>query len=132
VVTRLQAVFIGGTMHNPQMGILTRGMPASWANFAMLSVLFIVLAPLAEETFFRGYLLTTLRQWMPSWAAICVSAAAFAALHGVPVLFPWLFFMGIVFGVAVEKTGSLYSSMLLHAMANTIATLSIVVAVSGW
>ncbi|MDB5075921.1 MAG: putative amino terminal protease family protein [Chloroflexi bacterium] len=132
LLTRLQALIIGGAIHNPQVGILTQGMSASSANFVMLSILLIVLSPLAEETFFRGFLLTMLRQRMPSWAAISVSAAAFAALHGVPVLFPWLFFMGVVFGVVVEKTGSIYSSMLLHAMANTIATLSIVVAVSGW
>jgi membrane protease YdiL (CAAX protease family) len=132
VVTRLQTVLMGGTIHDPQLDVLTRGVPASPANFAMLSVLLIIFAPLTEETFFRGYLLTMLRQRMPSWAAICVSAAAFAGLHGVPVLFPWLFFMGIVFGVAVEKTGSLYSSMLLHAMVNAIATFGIVVAISGW
>jgi membrane protease YdiL (CAAX protease family) len=107
-------------------------MSASATNFAILALLLVVIAPIAEEIFFRGFLYRLLRQYLPAWATIAVSACAFAALHGAPSLFPWLFFMGLVFGYVVEKTGSLYSSIVIHAMVNGLAMVGIVVALSGW
>jgi membrane protease YdiL (CAAX protease family) len=132
MITRLETAFIGGAPHSTQVEVLAGGITASPANFAMLTVLLVVVAPLAEETFFRGFLLPMLRHRMPTWAAVCGSAVAFAALHGSALLFPWLLFMGIVFGLVRVRTGSVYASILLHAMTNAVATLSIIAAVSGW
>jgi hypothetical protein len=39
------------------------------------------LAPIFEETVYRGVLLASLTRWMPAPAAVAVSAAIFAAAH---------------------------------------------------
>ena len=132
IVTRLETVLLGTPPSNPQFALLTRGMPALPLNFLLLFLLLAVIMPVAEETFFRGFLYRLLRNRLPVWAAASISAAAFAALHGVPVLFPWLFCLGLVYALLAERTGSLYPGMLLHGMTNALATLSIVVILAGW
>jgi membrane protease YdiL (CAAX protease family) len=123
---------LGITQEGSHLVLVSEGMTATSANFAMLSLLLIGLAPVAEELFFRGFLFKLLRGQLPAWATIAITAAAFAASHASISMFPWLFFMGIVFGLAVEKTGSLYAGIMLHAMVNSLAMVSVVVALSGW
>jgi membrane protease YdiL (CAAX protease family) len=53
-----------------------------------------VLAALGEETLFRGVLYTWLRQRLSASAAIPLSAAAHAAIHGFPAILPLAFTMG--------------------------------------
>ena len=43
-----------------------------------------ILAPLLEETLFRGFLMPTLTKWGPPGAALVLSAALFAAAHLTP------------------------------------------------
>ncbi len=132
IVMRLQVALLGATSSNSQQGLLTRGMAPLPLNFIMLFLVLAVLTPIAEETFFRGFLYRLLRKRLPVWAAASLSAAGFAALHGVPALFPWLFYMGVVFALVFERTRSIYSSIMLHGLANALVTLSIVVTLSGW
>jgi membrane protease YdiL (CAAX protease family) len=40
-----------------------------------------VLAPLLEETVFRGFLLTSLTKWMPTPVAVLLSSVAFGLCH---------------------------------------------------
>lgn len=47
-----------------------------------------VLAPLLEETVFRGFLLATLTKWMPTPAAVLLSSIAFGCAHFTPRDFP--------------------------------------------
>lgn len=53
-----------------------------------------VLAPLLEETVFRGFLMVSLTKWLPTPAAAVVSAAVFALAHLTPGEFPQLFVLG--------------------------------------
>ncbi len=121
---------LGSDTHVSQISVLTRDMSASAGNFAILSLLLVVLAPVAEEVFFRGFLFRMLRSRYSSWVTIGATSVAFAALHGSPTVLPWLVFMGAVFGTLVEKTHSLYSSIILHAMVNGLTLLGVVLAMS--
>jgi sodium transport system permease protein len=87
--------------------------------------LLVALTPaLCEETFFRGLMLSGLRRWGP-WAAIGLTALLFAALHGwIHQLLP-AFLLGLVLGYSVWRSGSLYCSIVIHALNNgLIATLA--------
>ncbi len=132
VIMRIETVLLGSMPTNPQPALLTRGMPALPTNFLLLFLLLVVITPIAEEMFFRGFLFRLLRGHFPIWAAAPISAAAFAAMHGVPSLVPWLFYMGVVYAVLAERTGSLWASILVHALANGLVTLTLVVVLSGW
>jgi len=133
IIGWVQQSVTGASSQNQQLSMLTRGMAPSPANFVMLGLLLVVLAPLAEELLFRGFLYRLLRQRLPAGASIAISASVFAALHCAPTLFPWMFVVGVVFGLVVEKTQSLYASILLHAMINALALAGLMVALSsGW
>jgi len=78
---------------------------------------------LCEETFFRGLMLSGLRRWGP-WAAIGLTALLFGLLHGSIYRLLPTFILGLMLGYAVWRSGSLYCSILIHALNNgLIATL---------
>ena len=58
------------------------------ARVPAASLLTAVLAPLLEETVFRGFLLTSLTKFMPTSAAVLVSSLAFGLIHFAPRDFP--------------------------------------------
>jgi membrane protease YdiL (CAAX protease family) len=99
---------------------LFRGRP-SIAMLALALLGVAVLAPICEEVFFRGMLYQYLRGRLPVVAAIALSAAVFAALHFLPLLFPILLFMGIMLAVVFETSRSLYASIGFHAANNALA-----------
>ena len=86
-----------------------------------LFVFAVVVAPLAEELFFRGLVLQTVwRYTRHAWLAIVVSAALFGLIH-----FPQpqdvlpLCTMGIMLGYIRLRTRSLTACILVHALFNT-------------
>jgi membrane protease YdiL (CAAX protease family) len=83
----------------------------------------VVLAPLAEEFFFRGFLLPRLLiQKGPVWA-VGVSATLFALLHPHYGLYvPIVLVYGVVLGWARLRSGGLAAPVLLHASINALAT----------
>eukprot|EP00854_Cymbomonas_tetramitiformis_P006352 gene6352-7612_t len=62
-------------------GVIQRATEGGEAGVATLILCTCVFAPVFEEVFFRGFLLTSFTKWMPSPVAVLVSAAIFAALH---------------------------------------------------
>ena len=59
-----------------------------FSTYASLFATTAILAPLLEETVFRGFLLTSLTKWMPVPAAVAVSSVAFGMVHLTPRDFP--------------------------------------------
>jgi membrane protease YdiL (CAAX protease family) len=85
----------------------------------------IVLAPIAEETVFRGVIYGGLRQSWPMPLAALVSAALFGLVHwsfGIAnealLLVPMQAFFGLAACLLYERTGSLYPGMAIHAYFN--------------
>ncbi|HWJ02175.1 MAG TPA: type II CAAX endopeptidase family protein, partial [Verrucomicrobiae bacterium] len=77
-----------------------------------------VLAPILEETLFRGIIFAALRNRMGFWLAAIFSAALFSGLHFDIWGFAYRMFLGVVLAYLYEKNESLYPSMALHAMNN--------------
>ncbi len=91
------------------------------AAFAVGMALAVVVAPVVEETFFRGMLYNALRGVMGVWGASLLSAAIFAAVHPtVPAMLLPLLALGVVFAILRESTGSLAPSMICHAVNNAV------------
>ncbi len=84
----------------------------------------VVLAPVLEETLFRGIILESIRQKSGAFVAILLSAAIFGVIHLIPQQVIYAFFMGIVLGFVYIQTESLFSVMLIHAVNNGIAMLT--------
>ena len=79
----------------------------------------VALAPLLEETVFRGFMLPTLTRWLDTRWALAVTTIAFALVHehntGDTVQ---LLAVGAVAGVAYCRTRNLFASMAVHASFN--------------
>ncbi|HLT58566.1 MAG TPA: CPBP family intramembrane glutamic endopeptidase [Limnochordales bacterium] len=84
----------------------------------------VVMAPVSEEIFFRGYVHGVLRARLGAGAAY-VSAAAFAAAHMYLVHFLPLFLMGILLARLYERGGTLVAPVLAHAVVNLVVALSL-------
>jgi membrane protease YdiL (CAAX protease family) len=85
-----------------------------------------VLAPLAEEIYFRGIMQSFIRgQTGRPWAAVVLAAAFFAAVHlSQPQAVASLFALALAMGYNYERTGRLISPILIHVIFNTVAMLA--------
>ncbi len=110
-----------GSFENPQVEGITGGQAFSWLNFGLMLLLAGVVAPIVEEVFFRGLVYGWLRAHAPLFIAVLLSAAIFAVAHVVPILIPALFVVGIILALAYELSGSLWLSILLHGLQNSLA-----------
>src|SRR5262249_18160665 len=85
-----------------------------------------VLTPVFEEIIFRGLLFATLRRRFGTGTAAVLSASIFAIAHGYGVLgFAAVFWSGLLWAFAYERTGSLLPSMAAHAADNLMASIGV-------
>ena len=90
-----------------------------YSHFIALAIIVVCfMAPLAEETIFRGFVFGWLYRVMPAGLAIVVSGAIFAALHGVLLLFIPLWSVGIILAVMFHSSRSLWPGAITHALFN--------------
>ncbi len=84
----------------------------------LLVVGVVILAPIGEELLFRGYLMRILGARYGAKGAVLVTSALFALVHFNPASIVALFALGLVFGLLRIWTGSIFPSMLAHAIQN--------------
>ncbi len=107
------------------------------AGFVVIAVATVLLAPAAEELFFRGLLLKSLvRLFTPLRAiggartigvvlAVVADGLLFGAAHGEWVQFAGLAFFGIVLSAVSYRTGRLGMNYVSHATFNLVAIVAI-------
>ena len=77
-----------------------------------------LLAPCFEELLFRGFLLPVLARRLPLAWALVLSALLFGAIHLQPAGLPVLGTLGLALGLAMHRTASLRTPILVHACWN--------------
>jgi membrane protease YdiL (CAAX protease family) len=100
------------------------GIHGSTVNLVLVVVLVTVLAPIAEEIMFRGYIFRALRNWRGLWPAAIVTGLVFGAVHigSSPIGYALpLAAFGCGLCLLYEWTGSLYPCIALHALNNAFA-----------
>lgn len=98
--------------------------PITPLNIIISLLIISVLTGLAEELFFRGALQNIFHSRpMSVHAAIWVTAAIFALMHGQMVGFIPRTLLGAFFGYAMVWTGSLWTAIACHALNNALAIL---------
>jgi membrane protease YdiL (CAAX protease family) len=90
-------------------------------DYILAFISLVVIAPLAEETLFRGYLYGKLKQHFPVWLAIVVVSLTFGALHGSWNVAIDTFVLSVVLCVLREMSDSLWAPALLHMAKNGLA-----------
>jgi membrane protease YdiL (CAAX protease family) len=88
---------------------------------------YVIFAPVFEELAFRGLLFAVLRRRYGWERSALISAGLFAVAHGYGLVgFLSVFWSGVVWAWAYEKTGSLLPGMIAHATNNLFVCLSVI------
>lgn len=90
-------------------------------EYILAFITLVVIAPVAEEVLFRGYLFGKLKKYVPVWLAVIVTSLLFGAIHGAWNLAVDTFALSLVLCVLRQTTGSLWAPILLHMSKNSIA-----------
>lgn len=94
--------------------------PINSSQFIIGFLVMAITPGICEEIMFRGVLLNEYKR-MGSRRSILLTSFLFAIMHMTLANFIGTFFLGIIFGVMVYKTDSIYSSIIGHITNNTIA-----------
>jgi membrane protease YdiL (CAAX protease family) len=106
---------------NPQTLVEDVGANESTALLVIGALMVIVVAPICEEVFFRGFLFRILRIRMSFWIAAALDGVIFGLVHGSFVILPVLAVLGVALCWVYERTGSLVPAIAIHAFNNMIA-----------
>ncbi len=96
--------------------------PAGPVSRFVLVFMMVLLAPLAEELFFRGAVYGTLASYSQPFA-IFVSAFAFALAHRNPPQVVNAFVLGVFLALAYAKTGSMAPCVFIHVLNNSFSVI---------
>ena len=117
-----------GVVHDiivhPHQQAIVGEFPHSAIGIAMFIFVAVIMAPIFEESLFRGFLFRGLANsfgWL--WGAL-ISAAIFGAAHLQLDVFLPLAALGFVLAWAYHRTGSLWTNITMHALFNAIAVLA--------
>ncbi len=85
---------------------------------ALMALAAVVVAPLAEEVVFRGYLYPAAKHFCGPPGAMLFSSLVFAAAHGNAVALLPLFVLAMLLCLVYELTGSIWASISVHFLFN--------------
>ena len=87
---------------------------------AVLTVMAVMMAPIAEEVFFRGLLQGALQDRFSPMAAVGGTSLIFALIHFQPLQFPALLMVGAVHGLMLKYSKRLGASLCSHIAFNAV------------
>jgi len=114
---------LGVLLRVPSDGSQIESLINSRASLAVVILFGVLLAPIFEETLFRGFLLPLLARSAGPQLGILLTAVPFALLHGAQNRWAWqpvvlIGLAGMVFGYVRYKTGSTTAAFLMHSAYN--------------
>jgi membrane protease YdiL (CAAX protease family) len=111
-----QSLFTQGGGGNPILPIILAS--EGWIPRILFFIVVAVAAPIFEEFLFRGFFLTSLTRYLPTWGAILLSSVTFAVAHlNFSDLIP-LTMLGMVLGFTYSRSRNLLTPMILHSFWN--------------
>ncbi len=133
-VTFLVMLFVSAAMENlfpqwaePQTATeLIMGAESRWETIAVL-VMVSVLAPFSEELVFRGYIYTSMRAHRGMLFSVVITSLLFGGMHYDLFRLLPLSLAGACFNLAVIRSDSLWSSIIMHGVWNYITAAFVLV-----
>ena len=90
-------------------------------DLLIVAATIVIIAPIAEELIFRGWLYGKMKQIIPTWLAVVLVSVLFGIMHGQVNVGINVFFLSITLCVLREMTGTIYAGILLHMLKNGVA-----------
>jgi membrane protease YdiL (CAAX protease family) len=110
-----------------EQGLVPHGWDSSRAApFLANAAVVVLLAPLVEESLYRGLGFGLLVPFVGPWPAVLISGVAFGLAHGLVLGLPVLSIFGITLGWLRWRTGSVYPGMIAHGLFNALALIAAV------
>jgi len=110
-----------------QQEVINMFKESSGFSLIILALTVSVFTPFAEEFLFRGFILTMLLKRYNPIVSIVISSFIFSIAHE-PIAMALAFGGGCLYGWLQIKTGSIYPSMIAHALWNSFITLVVIFA----
>lgn len=97
----------------------------------------VLVAPLVEETLFRGYLYPLFARSFGVAPGIIITGVLFGLMHGAQLGWTWslvttLILVGIIFTTVRARTGSVFASYLMHLGYNSLISLFAILGTHGF
>lgn len=105
---------------------LPAGSGGLWERM-IFAVAVVLVAPIVEESLFRGLLQGALESRMRGWLAIILAAVPFALLHG-PEPAVFFLFWSLPVGWMAWRTGSIRPGIIVHAVNNLVGAIGLLAA----
>jgi len=102
---------------------LPAGLAETGLGLGIVFVLAVVVAPVAEETFFRGFILPGIGKRLGNVWGVVLSALLFSVAHMQPGALLPIFILGLLLGWLYLRTRSIWPCILTHFAYNSIAIL---------
>jgi len=119
---RIASLFFSPPEYLDQLGYMLKFDSFNMAVFLIFGI--VILAPLGEELLFRGFLQKFLEEhWQDVTRAVLITSLFFAIIHLNPFWLIQIYLLGVLLGYLAWRTGSIWSSFILHAANNLMALL---------
>jgi hypothetical protein len=97
----------------------------------------VLVAPLVEETVFRGYLYPLFAKSLGALPSVLLTGILFGLMHGAQLGWTWglvllLSIVGVIFTFARSRTGTVLASFLMHLGYNSMIAVSSIIATKGF
>jgi membrane protease YdiL (CAAX protease family) len=100
-----------------------RALDEAGGSIIVTIVLVGILGPIAEEIFFRGFVLPGLIKRFGVGRSLLISSLVFSLFHIDPGAIVPTFALGLALGWVYLKTGSIWPAIFAHGLHNTVAVL---------
>jgi membrane protease YdiL (CAAX protease family) len=87
----------------------------------------VLLAPVAEELFFRRVLFRTLQVTYGTAAGLAISSILFGLVHGNPAALSVYVWMGLVYAFVYHRSGSMWAPISCHVLNNAVAMAALLI-----
>ncbi len=103
----------------------------------LLMAMAVFVAPLVEETIFRGYLYPLFAKSLGILPGILITGVLFGLMHGAQLGWSWglvalLTIVGVIFTFVRARTGTVVASFLLHLGYNSMIAFTSIIATKGF
>ena len=133
-----QTAVIGYTLLVQQLGIdflIPSDLTPEWADepgfFAIMAISAVIVAPLVEEIFFRGFMYQAMRRTMAILPAALLTSLVFGIAHIDPAIIIPIALVGMILLGIYRWTGNLWSSIITHAGFNAVTVAALAIQIWG-
>lgn len=126
---------LGTALHTPKVKSPFENLGATPLSFVLLALMAVILAPIFEELFFRGFLQPLFSRTFGAAAGILITAALFGGLHAPEYSWAWQYafcvsLAGVVFGYLRYRTNSIIPCTVMHGCFNALSVIAL--AIQKW